>query len=111
MLASSSYFPSNGIIHHPRTTKPRREALGSTISINITGAPAIGLLAQAGSHTGLLLGVRKHRRGRLAGSFWKGDHKVGDGVEGYHVPGRPPAMTELGIQSNPRKGGSPTADG
>ena len=35
---------------------------------------------------------------------------MGDGVEGYHVPGTPPAMTELGIQSNPRERGSPTAD-
>ena len=109
-LAFSSYFPSNSIVHHPQTTKPKREALGSTILINITGASAIGLLAPAGSHTGLLLGVSKHRRGRLAGSFWKGDHKVGDGVEGYHVPGTPPAMMELGLQSNSRGRGSPTAD-
>lgn len=36
---------------------------------------------------------------------------MGDGVEGYHVPGTPPGMTELGLQSNPRGRGSPTADG
>ena len=56
-LAATSHLTASSII------KPRREALGSTISINVTGAPAIGLLAPAGSHTALLLGVRKHRRG------------------------------------------------
>ena len=48
--------------------------------------------------------------GSLAGSFWKGEHKGADAVEGYHVPGTLLSMTELGPQSNPGGRGSPTPD-
>lgn len=91
-LAFSSYFPSKTSSITHRQPSPRERPLGQHHLDKYHGASAIGLLAPAGSHTGLLLGVSKHRRGGLQGPSGKVTTRWVMVLRAGHVPGTPPAM-------------------